>query len=38
VIFKLDQPADIFIKGNDRGYEVIIDTNSKPIKPKLETN
>jgi len=38
LIFKLDQPADIFITGNDRGYVAIIDTDSKPIKPKLETN
>ena len=37
VIFRLDQPADIFITRKNGGYEAVVDESNKTVKPKLET-
>lgn len=37
ILFKLDQPADIFIVGKDGRYEAVIDDGNKNPKPQLET-
>lgn len=36
VIFRLDQPADIFITGKNGIYEAVIDDAGKTAKPRLE--
>jgi len=37
VLFKLDQPADLFITRNNGSYEAVIDDGGKTVKPRLET-
>jgi len=37
VLYKLDQPADIFITKSKGGYEAVIDDENKNPKPRLET-
>jgi hypothetical protein len=37
VLFRIDQPADIFITRTNGGYEAVIDDGNKSAKPRLET-